>query len=162
MGATTIWERWNGIRTDGSFEVPSMNSFNHYAYGAIGEWMYRSVAGLDTDEEGPGYRHVVVKPHVGGGLTHAKATLETYYGTTASGWEWKDGRLRVSVTVPPNAKATVHLPASTAADVSEGGRGIAESKDVGTGPVREGRLTVTCGSGSYVFEMPFTNSHTVK
>lgn len=162
MGATTIWERWNGIRTDGTFEVPSMNSFNHYAYGAIGDWMYRSVAGLDTDEEGPGYRHVVVKPHVGGGLTKAMATLDTYYGTASSGWERKDGRLRLSVTVPPNAKATVHLPVSSAQDLTEGGRSIAGSKEVVIGGVRDGRLTLACGSGTYVFEMPFAHAGSSK
>jgi alpha-L-rhamnosidase len=155
MGATTIWERWNGIRTDGSFEVPSMNSFNHYAYGAIGDWMYRAVAGLDTDETGPGYRHVVVKPHVGGGLTMANATLDTYYGKTSSGWEWKDGILRLSVTVPPNSKATLHLPVSSADRLTEGGRAVAGSKEFGMGGLLDGRLTLTCGSGSYVFEMPY-------
>ena len=155
MGATTIWERWNGIRPDGSFEVPSMNSFNHYAYGAIGEWMYRSVAGLDTDESGPGYRHVVVKPHIGGGLGSAKATLETYYGTASSGWEWKEGRLRLSVTVPPNARATLHLPVASAASVTEGGRPVANVSELTVGEVRDGRATLRCGSGSYLFEMPF-------
>jgi alpha-L-rhamnosidase len=157
MGATTIWERWNGIRTDGSFEVPSMNSFNHYAYGAIGDWMYRAVAGLDTDESEPGYRHIVVKPHVGGGLTMARATLETYYGTTVSGWEWKDGRLRVSVTVPPNTKATVHLPTASHVSVTESGRSLTGSKDCSIGEAKDGRVTVTCGSGTYVFEMPYAN-----
>ncbi len=66
MGATTIWERWDGIRPDSTFETPSMNSFNHYAYGAIGDWMYRVIAGLDTYADGPGYKHILVMPHPGG------------------------------------------------------------------------------------------------
>jgi alpha-L-rhamnosidase len=58
MGATTIWERWDGIKPDGSFQVPSMNSYNHYSYGAIGDWMYRVMVGLDTYEDGVGYKHI--------------------------------------------------------------------------------------------------------
>ncbi|HWH62816.1 MAG TPA: family 78 glycoside hydrolase catalytic domain, partial [Ginsengibacter sp.] len=66
MGATTIWERWDGIKPDSTFETPGMNSFNHYSYGAIGDWMYRSMAGIDTYEDGPGYKHIKIKPHIGG------------------------------------------------------------------------------------------------
>jgi alpha-L-rhamnosidase len=93
MGATTIWERWNGIRTDSSFEPASMNSFNHYAYGAIGDWMYRSVAGLDTDGEGPGYKRIRIQPHIGKGLDHAAASLHTPYGLAESKWSRQNGRL---------------------------------------------------------------------
>ena len=80
MGATTIWERWDGIKEDSSFETPGMNSFNHYSYGAIGDWMYRVAAGLDTYEDGPGYKHIKVMPHLGGGFTSVAADLQTYYG----------------------------------------------------------------------------------
>ena len=75
--ATTIWERWDGQRPDGSFQSSGMNSFNHYAYGAVGDWMYQTVAGLDTDPESPGYRHLRIQPRPGGGLTAARAALET-------------------------------------------------------------------------------------
>ena len=87
MGATTIWERWDGIRPDSTFEVPSMNSYNHYAYGAIGDWMYRVMAGIDTYEDGAGYKHISVQPHIGGGFTDASATLETYYGKVSNTWK---------------------------------------------------------------------------
>ena len=73
QGATTIWERWDGQKPDGSFQDAGMNSFNHYAYGAIGEWMYRVVAGLELDPREPGYKHVLVQPQPGGGLTSAEA-----------------------------------------------------------------------------------------
>ena len=65
-GATTIWERWDGIKADGSFQDAGMNSFNHYAYGAVGEWMYRVMAGLDIDESMPGYKHIIIAPRPGG------------------------------------------------------------------------------------------------
>ena len=79
MGATTIWERWDGIKPDGTFQNPGMNSFNHYAYGAIGDWMFRVIAGIDIDPSGPGYKRIYIAPHPGGNLTHAGAELETLY-----------------------------------------------------------------------------------
>src|SRR5204863_3905151 len=79
MGATTIWERWNGIRPDSSFEPASMNSFNHYAYGAIGDWMYRIVCGIDTDEDNHGYKKIEIQPHIDKNHTNASASLKTYY-----------------------------------------------------------------------------------
>ncbi len=80
MGATTIWERWDGRKPDSTFQTPGMNSFNHYSYGAIGDWMYRVMVGLDTYEDGPGYKHIRIMPHPGGGFTKAQASLETNYG----------------------------------------------------------------------------------
>src|SRR5205085_1510675 len=87
MGATTIWERWDGIKPDSSFQTPGMNSFNHYAYGAIGDWMYRVIAGIDTYENAPGYKKIKIRPVIGGGLTYANADLKTYYGTVSSHWK---------------------------------------------------------------------------
>ena len=110
QGATTIWERWDGIKPDGSFQDEGMNSFNHYAYGAIGEWLYSVVAGLEIDPEQPGYKHVIVQPHTGGGLTYAKAAHQSMYGTVAAGWELRDGVLYVGIDVPANTRATVRLP----------------------------------------------------
>ena len=81
MGATTIWERWDGQKPDSTFETPGMNSFNHYAYGAIGDWLYSEVVGLDTYEDGVGYKHIKIQPHIGGGFTNTSASLKTYHGT---------------------------------------------------------------------------------
>ena len=153
MGATTIWERWNGIKPDGSFEVPSMNSFNHYAYGAIGDWMYRVVAGLDTDEEAPGYKRLIIKPHFGGKLTQAEATLETNYGNAASGWKLSEGALVVSVTVPANTTARVHLPVGNADEVVESGRVITMAREIRVIGIEAGRVVVEIGSGKYEFLM---------
>ena len=88
MGATTIWERWDGQKTDSTFQDPGMNSFNHYAYGAIGDWMYRVSAGIETRM--PGYKHLVIQPHPTKKLSYSKASFESSYGTVASGWERKE------------------------------------------------------------------------
>src|SRR5436190_15906863 len=99
MGATTIWERWDGIKPDSTFETPSMNSFNHYSYGAIGDWMYRVVAGIDTYPDAPGYKHIRIMPHVGGDLTYANADLKTYYGVVSSHWKIDSDRLQLDVEI---------------------------------------------------------------
>src|SRR4029450_4015068 len=109
QGATTIWERWDSQKPDGPFQDPSMNSFNHYAYGAIGDWMYRVMAGIEIDEAAPGYKHVLIQPRPGGGFTSVKASHETPLGQVASAWTLKDARFELSLEVPPNARATVRL-----------------------------------------------------
>lgn len=153
MGATTIWERWNGIRPDSTFEPASMNSFNHYAYGAIGDWMYRVIAGLDTYEDGPGYKHIRIQPHIGGGLTHAAASLQTYYGKTSSGWKLENGKLFLDVEVPVNTTATVYVPATKADSITESGVVISSSKEVQVAGTENGYVLLMIGSGKYHFEV---------
>ena len=119
-GATTIWERWDGIKPDGTVQDPGMNSFNHYAYGAIGDWMYSVVAGIGIDEARPGYKHVVIAPRPGGGLTYAKASVHSVYGRVASGWEISSGRFVLNVEIPANATATVRLPSGKMQEVGSG------------------------------------------
>jgi len=109
-GATTMWERWDGIRPDSSFEDPGMNSFNHYAFGAVGDWMYRTIGGIVLDPRAPGGKKVRIAPRVGGGLTHARASLETLYGTVVSSWRLDGQQLVLDVTVPPNTSADIALP----------------------------------------------------
>ncbi|MDD5350574.1 MAG: glycoside hydrolase family 78 protein [Chthoniobacteraceae bacterium] len=149
QGATTIWERWDGWTEEKGFQTTGMNSFNHYAYGAIGEWLYATVAGVDLDPERPGYRHAVVKPLPGGGLTWARASLATPYGELSSRWEIKDGMFQLDVVVPSNAAATVCVPAAEGEPVTEGGRPAAEAVEaVGW---KEGAAVFRVGSGHYRF-----------
>jgi alpha-L-rhamnosidase len=121
MGATTIWERWDGQKPDSSFQTPGMNSFNHYAYGAIGDWMYRSVVGIDTDDSLKGYKQIQIKPHVGGGLAQASASLKTNYGVVAAGWKNNAGTLEMDVEIPANTRATVYIPTGAQGSLTEGG-----------------------------------------
>jgi alpha-L-rhamnosidase len=151
QGATTIWERWDGQRPDGSFQDESMNSFNHYAYGAIGEWLYRVVAGLDSDPAQPAYKHMLVQPRPGGALTYARAVLRTPYGEAVSGWRLVGDVLQVSVRVPANTRATVRLPEATLAQVTESGRAVASASGV-TRAAQDGDVVVVeVGSGDYLF-----------
>ena len=114
MGATTIWERWDGQKPDSTFQTPGMNSFNHYAYGAIGDWIYRIMVGMDTYVDGPGYKHISIKPHIGGGFKQANAALQTYYGKLSCGWKLADGKTSMDITIPVNTNATVFLPTKNA------------------------------------------------
>lgn len=151
MGATTIWERWDGIKPDGTFQTPTMNSFNHYAYGAIGDWMYRNIAGLNPDPDAPGYKRIIIQPRPGGGLTHAEASLETYYGKLHSGWKAEeDGSLVLDVVVPANTTARILLPAASADEVMESGEKISAQKEL-QATVEKGFVEVKTGSGSYRF-----------
>ncbi len=151
QGATTIWERWDGQKPDGTFQSASMNSFNHYAYGAVGDWMYRVVAGIDTSESEPGYKHVLIGPQPGGGLTQAHATLDTMYGAVESEWNRSGDRFELRVVVPPNTTATVRIPDARLDRVTEGGRPV-QSTDGVTGAAQDGDATVLdVGSGSYLF-----------
>jgi alpha-L-rhamnosidase len=108
MGATTIWERWDALLPDGSLHPGEMLSFNHYALGAVADWLHRTVAGLAP--AAPGYRELLVRPVPGGGLTAASARHRTPYGEAAVSWERAEGRLTLRVEVPVGASATVHLP----------------------------------------------------
>jgi alpha-L-rhamnosidase len=151
MGATTIWERWDGQKPDSTFQTPGMNSFNHYAYGAIGDWMYRVMAGLDTYEDGVGYRHSKIKPHIGGGFTHASATLDTYYGSLVSSWKVDGDKLTMDVEIPPNTTSTVYIPASDAAQIMEGGKALSAVKEIQVLGTGEGYVVLKLGSGRYHF-----------
>ncbi len=110
QGATTMWERWDSFTLKDGFHPEGMNSFNHYAYGAIGEWMYERVAGLAPDPSNPGYKHFFIRPIVGGPLTSAGATLETAYGKASSHWTLEGTTLKINIEVPPNTTATVEFP----------------------------------------------------
>ncbi|RYZ48250.1 MAG: alpha-L-rhamnosidase, partial [Chitinophagaceae bacterium] len=155
MGATTIWERWNGIRPDGSFEPASMNSFNHYAYGAIGDWLYRRMVGLDNEEGAVGYKKMRIKPHVGRNITHASVVYDTRYGTVKTGWKLDEGNIIVDAEIPPNTTATVYLPGATAESVEESGKKLAAGKEVQVLGQENGFLKLSVGSGKYRFQSPY-------
>jgi alpha-L-rhamnosidase len=152
LGATTIWERWDGIKPDGSFQDASMNSFNHYAYGAIGHWLYSVVGGLDVDPDEPGYKHILIGPQPGGGLTYARTSMDSIYGKITSDWKLTEKGLRLRVAVPPNTRATVRIPASSVDHVTESGRPLSSAEGVENAH-QDGRwVVVEIGSGDFTFE----------
>lgn len=152
MGATTIWERWNGIKPDGTFETVTMNSFNHYAYGAIGDWMYKVVAGINTIE--PAYKTMLIAPKLGGGFTSAEAKLETMYGEVSSAWKVADGKVSLNITVPANTVAQIVLPGAANAQVIESSVEISKIESIQNIRKREHDLVFDIGSGSFHFEYP--------
>lgn len=108
-GATTVWEHWDGQREDGSFWSDNMNSFNHYAYGSIGEWLYRCAAGIRADEEIPGFRHIIIQPQTDERMEFLEITYESVCGTVHSGWERRASEVRLLVSIPANTSASVYL-----------------------------------------------------
>ncbi|GAA2205226.1 alpha-L-rhamnosidase [Nonomuraea monospora] len=144
-GATTIWERWDGWTEEHGFGPVAMNSFNHYALGSVGAWLYGGVAGLGQEEGSVGFRRPRIRPLVGGSLRWAAASYETPLGRLASRWEIADGVLRLTVRVPPGAVATVHVPTTDFASVRESGEPVA-----GVGRTASA-LVCQVGSGLYSF-----------
>ncbi|GAB3927614.1 glycoside hydrolase family 78 protein [Larkinella terrae] len=154
MGATTIWERWDSQKPDSTFQDPGMTSFNHYAYGAVGDWLYRDVAGLDTDEQEAGYKKTIIKPHPGGGLSSAEATFESMYGKVASGWKREGDQLLLTIEIPANTTAAVYVPATSADVVTESGAALASVKGVQVSGTEGAYVVLKVGSGKYRFSAP--------
>jgi alpha-L-rhamnosidase len=151
QGATTIWERWDGWTHDKGFQDASMNSFNHYAYGAIGAWLYAVVGGIAFDPAQPGYKHIIMHPRPGGGLTCAKAELCSTYGTIRSSWTLENGEFDWKVSIPVNTTATIYVPTSENANVQEDGK-PAEGVDSMSLLRRDKDVsTYKIGSGDYHF-----------
>ncbi|NRA48014.1 MAG: family 78 glycoside hydrolase catalytic domain [Phaeodactylibacter sp.] len=153
MGATTIWERWDGQRPDSTFQDVGMNSFNHYAYGAIGDWMYRVVAGIEILE--PGYKKIGIQPHPDARLQYAKATYESAYGKVASGWSLEDGTLILTVQVPPNTTAVIRLPDANLSAVEADGGPLLSHPDFENVRQVEGTVLLDAVPGSYEFRYEF-------
>lgn len=139
MGATTIWEHWDGIKPDGSMWSPNMNSFNHYAYGAVGEWLYRVCTGIEIDESNPGYRHTIFQPHPGGGFTYAEGVYESIYGTVRSKWSVDGDSVTLEVEIPVNTTGTIMIEAA---------RKIQEADGLDFQEIN-GRMQAQAGSGEY-------------
>lgn len=133
-GATTIWERWDGWTEERGFQDPGMNSFNHYAYGSIGAWMYNTIAGIEIDPKQPGYKHSLLQPKPDGSLSSACGQLETPYGKLVSKWKLDNGSFDWEVIVPPNTTATLTVPMADGRKVTLNGTVVSGAvHDVGAG-----------------------------
>ncbi|MDE6964668.1 MAG: glycoside hydrolase family 78 protein [Lachnospiraceae bacterium] len=139
MGATTIWEHWDGLKPDGTMWSADMNSFNHYAYGAIGEWMYRVMAGLEADEKAGGFKHAVLYPRPGGGLAFVEGTYHSVYGQEYVRWDRDGKKVTLKVKIPANTTAEIRLDnADTVLEAD--GLAFTEAAEY---------LTAQAGSGEY-------------
>ena len=150
QGATTMWERWNSYTIERGFGPVDMNSFNHYAYGAIAEWMFAHCLGIQRDEDRPAYKHIVLQPKVGGEMENASGHFESPYGVISSSWEKTAGGYIYRVTVPANTTASLTLLTEGGVDAVK----VLEGAE-GAGPFRSLKGKVLCEllSGSYAFEV---------
>ncbi|MBQ9660607.1 MAG: family 78 glycoside hydrolase catalytic domain [Bacteroidales bacterium] len=170
QGATTMWERWNSYTLENGFGPVDMNSFNHYAYGAIGEWMYSHQLGIQRDENRPAYKHILLQPKVGGKETFARGGFESPYGRIEAGWEKTDGGYFYRVTIPANTTASLTLETERTGSgqtsrhsgldpeapspiskvfVRKGMEGVGEPRAL------RGRVMMELDSGSFVFEVKY-------
>ncbi|MFE2884437.1 family 78 glycoside hydrolase catalytic domain [Streptomyces sp. NPDC059272] len=150
-GATTVWERWNSYSKDDGFGPVDMNSFNHYSYGAIVEWMYESMAGIARDPEHPGFQRFQLRPHPDptGRITRASGSHVSPYGEIVSEWAVREGQLTYRAVVPANTTATLHLPTTDPSTVHEGGRPLAEALGVEFLGFTDGTAVYRLPSGCY-------------
>ena len=149
QGATTIWERWDGWTPEKGFQDPGMNSFNHYSLGSCGEWMFASLAGIDTD--GPGFKKLLIRPTPGPGIAWVKASYDSIGGNIATAWKADGDSFSLNVTIPPNTTATVWVPAKDAAAVLESGKPAASAPGLKFLRMENGAAVFDAGSGTYAF-----------
>jgi alpha-L-rhamnosidase len=153
-GATTIWERLNSYTVENGFGGNnSMNSFNHYSFGAVGAWMYNYSLGIQRDEDRPGFKHFILQPtpDPDGVMTWAEGHYDSMYGKIESAWSVKNGTLTYKATVPANATATVYIPTNNVNTVKEGGQPIVKAKGIKFIEFKDGKAVYKLESGSYEF-----------
>jgi len=160
QGATTIWERWNSYTKDKGFGGPQnaeMNSFAHYAFGAVCEWMFSQLAGIQTD--GPGYQHIIIRPTPPSPNSNpdqkpidwVRAHYDSIHGRIAIAWKVEDGRFELDVTIPANTTVSVYLPAREGASITESGKELSQAPGVRFLRREGDRVVLAVESGSYRF-----------
>ncbi|WP_336773045.1 family 78 glycoside hydrolase catalytic domain [Paenibacillus sp. MMO-58] len=153
QGATTIWEHWDGIKQDGSFWSDNMNSYNHYAYGAIGDWLYQVVGGIDLKK--PGYKEILIRPQISEHLSWAEASYNSIHGNISVSWKkFNEVSVEMLVTIPANTLAEVIVPVSQYTEIRE--NGVQLDQVIGVAQVKpmESGCSFNIGSGSYRFTFP--------
>ena len=150
-GATSIWERWDGWTPERGFQDPGMNSFAHYSFGAVYQWMVENIGGIRSD--GPAYQHIIIAPQLDGKLTAATTSYDSIRGRIETGWKRDGGNFSLNVIIPPNTAATVYLPLNPAAAnrISESGRPLESVKGVKLLRTENDRAVLEVESGSYHF-----------
>ena len=150
-GATTIWERWDSYTKGKGFQSAGMNSFSHYSFGSVCEWMFGNLAGIKTD--GPAYKHIVIKPEVTAGkINFTDASLITMNGKIVSSWKVNDNRLMMDVVIPVNTNAEIYIPAADVNSVSEKGSDNKDFIKMYGGNYDNNYVKINVGSGEYKFE----------
>jgi alpha-L-rhamnosidase len=152
QGATSIWERWDGWTPEKGFQTPHMNSFAHYSFGAVAEWMFKTIGGIDT--VGTAYKKQVIKPQPGGKIRRVEVGYTSIHGHIQSDWRLEGDRFLLRVSVPANTTATVHVPTSDPKAVTESGKPAAQAEGIVSASANDGFAVYEVGSGDYQFEAP--------
>jgi len=153
QGATTIWERWNSYSKSEGFSKENMNSLNHYAYGAIGQWMYERIAGIAPLEAG--YKKIRIAPHPGKPLTSASGSLDTSYGKVTSSWKYINEEFTLEINIPSNTSALVTIPFKDFNDVELDGLAINNNKSLKIVDKKDDEVTIEVLAGTYNFNSKF-------
>ncbi|MFC5405860.1 glycoside hydrolase family 78 protein [Cohnella soli] len=157
QGATTIWERWDGWTEERGFQDPGMNSLCHYAFGSVGEWLYRHVGGIQPDTSSPGFERTIIRPRPLGGLTSAKCSYDSIAGEIATAWTLENGVFRLTVTIPANMEAVVHVPSDVGEPITESGLPATQAVEIRSLGRESDVERFAIGAGTYVFESVFAN-----
>jgi len=150
LGSTTIWESWNAMTPDGRING-GPNSLNHCALGSAGAWMYQAIGAISHPADDVGFKKIMIRPLIGGGLISAHASYECPYGTIKTSWKIDATGLQLLVEVPVNTTAEIHVPATDPSQVTEGGKPISYLRGIQTMPSQDGNAVFNVGAGSYVF-----------
>jgi len=153
LGGTTIWESWNAYNP-GTEKIKTAKSFNHCAFGSVGEWVWRDLAGINPDEAQSGYSHVLISPRPCGDLTWVKARYDSIHGPIVSEWKIEGGRFHLHVKIPANTTATVSIPANNIADVTEGSTLASNATGIRSATLKGTNAEFTVESGDYSFAVP--------
>jgi alpha-L-rhamnosidase len=149
QGATSIWEHWDGWTPDKGFQDPVMNSFDHYSFGSVYQWMVENIGGIRN--AAPSYKEILIAPQTNDELTSGEVGYRSIRGLIATDWKKKDGRLLLNVTIPANTTAQVLLPAKSENDVTEGGKPLGKAPGVQFVRLEGQNAVLAIGSGSYAF-----------
>jgi hypothetical protein len=153
LGSTTMWERWDGWTPSAGFESDTMNSFNHYAFGAVGQYLFSVVGGISPAS--PGYQTILIQPVPGAGLTWADTSFNSTRGLISTAWTNIGGTFNLGVVIPPNTTAQVYVPTTNAGAITESGLPAASSPGVAYAGLSNGYAIYAVGSGSYLWSSPF-------
>jgi alpha-L-rhamnosidase len=153
LGSTTMWERWDGWTPGAGFQSPTMNSFNHYAFGSVGQYLYSAVGGINPAS--PGYQTILIQPVVGEGLTWANTSYNSTRGLISTAWTNAGGAFNLAVVIPPNTTAQIEVPTTNASAITESGLPAANSPGVTYMGLSNGYAIYAVGSGNYLWSSPF-------
>ena len=155
VGATTIFELWNSVNADGTVNISedAMNSLNHANFGAVAEWFYRDILGIDHLQ--PGFRKIIIDPQPGGNLTSAQGYYDCIQGPISNAWTYTGNTFNLAVAIPPNTTAQIWVPTTNAGAITESGVLATNSPDVTFVGVSNRAAIYNVGSGNYTFSSPF-------